>query len=83
MELLSCESLSEFERLMELHESIISNLLGIPRVKNSLFHDYPGIVKSLGAWGGDFVLVSGTEEQLHYFEERGYETCIPFTEMIK
>jgi hypothetical protein len=83
MEVLSCESLEEFISLMELHESIISNLLGIPRIKETLFYDYPGLVKSLGAWGGDFVLVSGTEAELHYFKERGYETCIPFKEMIK
>ena len=76
MEVLSCESLTEFHELMELHESIISNLLGIARIKDQLFPDYPGLVKSLGAWGGDFVLVSGDTEDLNYFKEKGFNTCI-------
>ena len=83
MEVLSCGSLSEFDELMEVHESIISNLLGIDRIKDQLFPDYPGLVKSLGTWGGDFVLVSGNEKDIDYFKEKGYQTCIPFKSMLK
>ena len=32
------------------------------RIKENAFSDYFGQVKSLGAWGGDFVLVTGNED---------------------
>ena len=50
---------SEFQALMLAHENIISNLIGLPPVQQTTFSDYEGVVKSLGAWGGDFVLACG------------------------
>jgi hypothetical protein len=55
-------------------------------VKLGLFHDYPGEVKSLGAWGGDFVMITMHQEwQLvkAYFSEKGMETVIPYHDMVK
>lgn len=83
LKIIASESLTEFITLMEAHESAISRLLGIPKVKDSLFPDYTGLVKSLGAWGGDFVLVSGDATALEYFRDKGFNTIIPFSEMIK
>ena len=83
LKIAACEELSEFVALMEQHETIISGLLGIPKVKDKLFPDYPGLVKSLGAWGGDFVLASGTNSDMGYFTGKGYQTIIPFSEMLK
>ncbi len=83
MEILTCTSLIDFRQLLELHEAIISQLLRLPTVKDRLFADYPGLVKSLGAWGGDFVMVSGSREDLKYFSEKGFHTQLAFSEMIK
>ncbi|MBL4664040.1 MAG: GHMP kinase [Flavobacteriaceae bacterium] len=80
--LLMCYSLRDFEQLMESHESIISNLIELPTVKEQFFSDYKGVVKSLGAWGGDFALATGTALDQEYFREKGYTTIIPFSEMI-
>lgn len=80
--LLLCYSLQDFERLMEHHEQLISNILQLPTVKERLFSDYTGVVKSLGAWGGDFVLATGGERQQNYFRNKGYQTIVPFTEMM-
>lgn len=77
-----CQSLNDFETLLREHEAIISQLLDIPPVRNTLFEDYPGLVKSLGAWGGDFVLVTARENPSGYFLEKGYPTIIPYKEMI-
>ena len=41
-----------------------------------------GTIKSLGAWGGDFVLATGDEEAQKYFKRKGYKTIIPFQDMI-
>lgn len=80
--LLMCYSLSDFEKLMNAHEEIISKIINLPTIKKELFSDYPGTVKSLGAWGGDFVLVTGKIKDMDYFRKKGFETVIPFEEMI-
>ncbi|GAB2779791.1 GYDIA family GHMP kinase [Salinimicrobium soli] len=79
---ISCTSLSEFELLLEIHENIISQLTGLKKVKTELFPDYPGAIKSLGGWGGDFCLVTGDESKLDYFRSKSYNTIIPYKEMI-
>lgn len=75
-------SLSKFEALLCQHEEIISGLLSIPPVKERLFPDYFGAVKSLGAWGGDFVLVTGNQRTPDYFQNKGYEIVVPYEGMI-
>jgi len=64
----------EFVSLMKLHESLISDFIGLKTVKEKLFPDYQGFVKSLGAWGGDFVMAEKTENAETYFKSKGYET---------
>lgn len=80
--LITCTDLLEFEILMEVHENIISQLLGLQKVKSRLFPDYSGAVKSLGGWGGDFVLVTGTAKDMEYFRRKGYSTVLPYSEII-
>jgi len=75
-------SLVDFESLMTLHENAISVALKTPTIKTKLFSDYPRAIKSLGAWGGDFILVTGDESSMTYFKEKGYTTIIPYSEMI-
>ncbi len=79
---INCNTLSQFEAFIEAHEDLLSDLLKIPKIKDSLFADYSGSIKSLGAWGGDFVLVT-RKDVLAYFTERGYKTIIPFNKMVK
>jgi len=67
---------------MNEHEHLISNILEEETIKEKLFPMYPHSIKSLGAWGGDFIMVSGTIEDSNYFIERGYNTVIFFDQMI-
>ena len=70
-DVLHSETLKEFEKLMFDHETFLSKILGRNTVQKNLFSDYQGgICKSLGAWGGDFILVTGKPENLSYFKER-------------
>jgi len=71
-----------FSALLENHEAIMSEILGLETVKSALFPDFNGLVKSLGAWGGDFVLAVSHENPVPYFKARGYDTIIPYSEMI-
>ena len=80
--ILSCTSLKEFEHLLNQHEKILSKTLQVPTIKSTLFADYPHTIKSLGAWGGDFVLAIGTEEDMVYFKNKGYHTVLRYQKMI-
>lgn len=80
--ILNTNSISEFEKLMQEHENIISKAINIKPIKQQLFKDYFGSIKSLGAWEGDFVLVTGNKDTPKYFKEKGYKTILPYKEMI-
>ncbi|WP_417350774.1 GYDIA family GHMP kinase [Flavobacterium alkalisoli] len=82
---LKTQDISEFINLMDEHAEIMSKVLELPTVKEEFFADFNGTVKSLGAWGGDFILaVSLTDEAdtTHYFKEKGYPVIIPYKDMI-
>lgn len=77
--------LKEFEECLYEHESLLSLELKLPRVKDLYFNDYWGAVKSLGAWGGDFVLVTSDksiEKTKEYFSAKGFETVLSYEDMI-
>lgn len=78
---LSAESLQDFDRLIVEHERIISSIIKLKPVKEKLFPDYFGEIKSLGAWGGDFILATGPSCP-SYFKEKGYNTVVRYNEMI-
>ena len=71
-----------FENTLQLHENAISLMLKQPTIKQLLFSDFNGTIKSLGAWGGDFIMVLSPVNPKSYFEQKGYSTVISFSEMI-
>lgn len=79
---LRADSIVDFNKLIVEHEQIISSIIKLQPVKEKLFSDYFGEVKSLGAWGGDFVMVTGNEETPAYFKKKGFETVLTYSEMI-
>ncbi|MCI4443199.1 MAG: hypothetical protein JHC39_06785, partial [Lentimicrobium sp.] len=78
----NAKTLKEFALALERHEAEMSSILEMQTVKESLFSDFNGVVKSLGAWGGDFVLVVSEENPSDYFEEKGFRIILPYKEMI-
>jgi mevalonate kinase len=84
--IVSAKTLEEFEKLIAKHEEIIAENMVMQRVKQTYFSDYWGEVKSLGAWGGDFVLVTSQkskEETQAYFLEKGMNTFLTYDEMVR
>jgi mevalonate kinase len=84
-EVLACTEMSNFQRLMQEHEDILANLLQVPTVKEQHFSDFKGTLKSLGAWGGDFILSisdESFEEQQNYFSRRGFKTILPLAPLL-
>ncbi|HET8885882.1 MAG TPA: GYDIA family GHMP kinase [Salinimicrobium sp.] len=80
--ILECDNLAEFQQLLEQHEEIISEVINVQTIKHQLFPDYPYLVKSLGAWGGDFILAVGSEAEKRYFKKKGYHTVLGYSEII-
>ncbi len=67
---------------IEKHEQILSTILEQKTIKSQFFSDFDGTIKSLGAWGGDFVMVVSNENPTYYFESKGFETILSYNEMI-
>lgn len=85
-QIVKAQTLEDFEQLLLEHENLIAKIIGRQPVKNELFPEHDGMVKSLGAWGGDFVLLScrkDEQELKEYLHSKGFETCFSFKEIIK
>ncbi|NQY04742.1 MAG: GHMP kinase [Flavobacteriaceae bacterium] len=80
--MITTTQLAEFEKLIDQHESIISKLIELPTVKSLYFQEYSGAIKSLGAWGGDFILATGDGSSPDYFRRKGYNTIFRYDELI-
>jgi hypothetical protein len=79
--IINSKNITEFEKFIDQHELIISELMQTKTVKEKYFSDYNGSIKSLGAWGGDFILA--TKNNKNYFLEKGFNTVFSFSELIK
>ena len=80
--ILVCNELENFSQLMLIHEQQISEFLEIPTVKERFFQDLPVFVKSLGAWGGDFVMSSKFDGFEDYFWEKGFRTIFNWKDLM-
>ncbi|MEE4256627.1 MAG: GYDIA family GHMP kinase [Bacteroidales bacterium] len=82
----SAGNLDEFNSLVNEHETIMSEILELPKVKEQRFPDFPGSIKSLGAWGGDFIMASseiGYNGILSYFSRKGLHTAFAFDDIVR
>ncbi len=83
--LLFCDDFKDFLILLDEHEQVMQYVLQQERIQDQLFKEFPGVVKSLGAWGGDFVLAGAEMDGgaiRNYFNKLGYDTVIPYREMV-
>ena len=79
-----CETLDEFAMLMQCHERIIARCIGQEPVQKR-FPDFEGVLKSLGAWGGDFILAATNWDSIQvkaYFKEKGLNVVFDYKEMV-
>ena len=82
--LASTTSFNDFCALLTHHEEIMSRCLEQPSLK-SQYPDFQGIIKSLGAWGGDFFLAATElpeKEVIDYFKKKGLETIIRYKDIV-
>ena len=79
-----CETLDEFAMLMQCHERIIAHCIGQEPVQKH-FPDFEGVLKSLGAWGGDFILAAtewDKSQVKEYFKGKGLEVVFGYKEIV-
>jgi hypothetical protein len=75
----SATSLAELEAVMAEHERLVSETLSLPKAKDQHFPDFWGQIKSLGAWGGDFVLATSPRSEAEtraYFAQKGFPVLL-------
>jgi len=82
IEFVNSKTLLDFQNCIIKHENIISKTLKIDTIKNMYFKDYEGQIKSLGAWGGDFILAAGPVNSKKYFYDKGYNTVLNYKEIF-
>lgn len=83
---LTAKDLKTFENAIVDHEKLIASVVQLPRAKTLYFNDFWGEIKSLGAWGGDFVLATSDRnatDTKKYFTLKGFETVLMYHELIK
>ncbi|HLW07468.1 MAG TPA: GYDIA family GHMP kinase [Marinilabiliaceae bacterium] len=74
-----------FMNLMQQHERLISLATGFTPVQQLLFPEFDGIIKSLGAWGGDFALFLSENDysaSKKWFQSKGFPVVLPLGEVI-
>ena len=82
--MIEATTLSEFRLVMEEHEEELSRILGKERISAS-FKSLPGSIKSLGAWGGDFVMIASEVERESleaYLAGEGIHTLYSYEELV-
>ena len=82
-EIVNCKDLNQFENLIVEHENIIASATSQEPIHQSVFSAYcQGKIKSLGAWGGDFILVTSKNNDLCLFKNKGYNTILKLSELV-
>ena len=82
---LHANSLHQFSSYMDEHERLIAENMNLHPVKERLFPDFKGHIKSLGAWGGDFIMVASKESAelvRNYFVNKGFNIIFSFNDII-
>ena len=82
-EIVNCKDLNQFENLIVEHENIIASATSQEPIHQSVFSAYcQGKIKSLGAWGGDFILVTSKNNDLSFFKNKGYNTILKLSDLV-
>lgn len=78
------KTLDEFCAFIDRHEDILARCLDRPPVR-TLFPDFEGSLKSLGAWGGDFILAAtpqADDKVRNYFHQKGMDVVFNYNDIV-
>lgn len=71
-----------FRETLEEHENLLAEYLGMETIKNQLFPQFSSTFKSLGAWGGDFVMMIGEQDEKNLLKESGYSVLFSWDDIM-
>jgi mevalonate kinase len=80
------ENIDTFNDCIREHDIIMSKLLMQPRLKESRFSELEGEIKPLGAWGGDFAMLTWKESRtglINYLKQKDISVIFSFNEILK
>ena len=83
--LVQTTSISEAMDIIVEHENLMSATLELENIQKSSFVDFKGVCKSLGAWGGDFILALTAYDEEYvrdYFESKGFNTIFTYDKLL-
>ncbi len=81
---LAASDMATAQDVLRAHEDFIAEVLQMDKVQDVRFSDFPGVVKSLGAWGGDFVMLLGkwpAHQMRSYLKDKGCPIVFSFNEL--
>jgi mevalonate kinase len=85
-DLIHAASVEQVISLLKNHENIVGDYLKLQPLFEKQFSDFEGVVKSLGAWGGDFFMAiskeGNPETAEQYFKKKGFETILKYKELV-
>ena len=85
LEMEKTADLKTFQRLAAEHEAILGVIIQEIPVKTRHFLDFDGSVKSLGGWGGDFIMVASAASEAYvrnYFKKKYLNTIFRYDEIV-
>lgn len=84
-QIIGCKDVSQFRQYLQQHNAYVEEAIGTKIADHYPFEDFNGVIKPLGAWGGDFCMAVTSEpaEQVtSYFNSKGLKTIIKYDDMI-
>lgn len=78
-------NLETFQSQIDQHEALIGKIIRQNPVKTKFFDDFAGSIKSLGAWGGDFILAASSETEdyiFKYFNNKNLNTIFKYDGIV-
>jgi len=77
--------LKTFQTFMDNHEELVGKAIRKIPIRELYFDDFCGSLKSLGAWGGDFVLAASDQPEEYvrnYFQGKELQTIFKYSEIV-
>lgn len=81
----TCSSVKQCMQLIDEHEAIVAQMLQTNPIKLERFSDFNGSIKSLGAWGGDFILAASYMDEndvYSYFRSKALTVIFKYNDLV-
>ncbi|MCZ2222663.1 MAG: hypothetical protein LC122_03430, partial [Chitinophagales bacterium] len=80
-----CNNIVQWEKLMNESETMLSTILQTNTIQQKYFQDYPFAIKSLGAWGGDFIMATcrNMDQAKKYFQSKNKQPIFTYKELTQ